>query len=163
MLKRMTELPALARALDSRLDALEKPVAANPGDVTAQLALTDFLLAQHNAHEAIPHLETVAHADSTETAPRIRAWVDLARAHLWVGEPEKARHEAKDLMDALGPANPQAVAGGKLVLGTQDTNGKRFKLAREEFEAAIAAAPDSVYAKQAGEALAKLPPPAGAK
>jgi len=161
--KRMSEIVPLSRELDTQLDALEKPVAANSGDATAQLALTDFLLAQQNAREAIPHLETVAHSESSETAPRVRAWVDLARAHLWIAEPEKARHEAKDLMDALGPAVPEALAGGKLVLGTQDTNGKRFKLAREEFEAAIAAAPDSAYAKQAGEALAKLPPPVDGK
>ena len=33
---------------------------------------------------------------------RASAWVALARAHLWVGEPEKARREANDLMTTLG-------------------------------------------------------------
>lgn len=43
------------------------------------------------------------------------------------------------------------------MLGMQDANAKRFALARRELEAAIAAAPESDYAKQAAEALAKLP------
>ena len=156
--KRMKELVPMAHGLDAKLEALERPVAANATDAAAQLALADFLLAQHNAREAIPHLEAIAHAESSDVPQRLRAWVALAQAHLWVTEPEKARHEAKDLMSKLGPAAPEAIAGGNLVLGTQDTNGKRFPLARQEFEAAIAAAPDSDYAKQAREALAKLPP-----
>jgi hypothetical protein len=156
--KRISDLPPRAHELDTKLEALEKPIAANATDITAQLVLADFLLAQHNAHEAVPHLEAIAHSESSDPPQRLRAWVDLAQAHLWIAEPEKARHEAKDLMAKLGPNHPEAIAGGNLVLGTQDTNGKRFPLARQEFEAAIAAAPESAYAKQAREALAKLPP-----
>ena len=156
--KRMNELVPRAHQLDAKLEALAKPVSANANDVTARLALADFLLAQHNAHEAIPHLEAVAHSESSDAPQRVRAWVELAQAHLWVAEPEKARHEAMELMEKLGPAQPEALAGGSLVLGTQDTNGKRYPLARQELEAAITAAPESDYAKQAREALAKLPP-----
>jgi hypothetical protein len=161
VLKRMNELPPSAHELDAKAEALEKPVVADGNDATARLALADFLLAQQNAHEAIPHLEAVAHSETSDASQRLRAWVELAQAHLWVAEPEKARHEAKDLMAKLGPTAPEALAGGNLVLGTQDTNGKRFPLAREEFEGAIAAAPESDYARQAREALAKLPAPGG--
>jgi hypothetical protein len=156
--KRMNELAPSAHQLDASLEALEKPLATDATGLTAQLALADFLLAHHNAREAIPHLEAVAHSESSDAPQRVRAWVSLAQAHLWVAEPEKARHEAKDLMAKLGPAQPEAMAGGNLVLGTQDANGKRFPLARQEFEAAIAAAPKSDYARQAREARDKLPP-----
>ena len=64
---------------------------------------------------------------------------------------------AKDLIATLGPKSPEAVAGGNLVLGLQETRAKRVALARREFAAAIAAAPQSVYAKQAADAVAKLP------
>ena len=88
---------------------------------------------------------------------RVQAWVALARAHLWIAEPEKGRHAAKDLIAVLGPKTPEALAGGDLVLGLQDTNGKRTSLARAEFEAAVSAAPNSIFAQQAAEALAQLP------
>ena len=52
---------------------------------------------------------------------------------------------------------PRTIAGGNLALGLQDATAKRFTLARKEFEAAIAASPDSAYAKQATAALAQLP------
>jgi len=99
----------------------------------------------------------VARSESANPARRIRAWVELARAHLWIAEPEKGRHEAEDLIAVLGPKAAEARAGGNLVLGLQDANAKRFAVARRELEAAIAAAPESDYAKQAAEAIAKLP------
>jgi hypothetical protein len=43
------------------------------------------------------------------------------------------------------------------VLGIQDAAAKRTGKARQEFETAIEASPDSAFAKQAAEALAKLP------
>jgi hypothetical protein len=81
----------------------------------------------------------------------------MARAHLWIGEPEKARHEAKDLIATLGPTASEAIAGGNLVLGLQDITAKRYELARREFQAAIAAAPQSAYAAAAADELANLP------
>ena len=161
VLKRMDELASLAHDLDAQLEALEKSVVARPRDPTPHLVLADFLLAHHNAREAIPHLEAAVHTDSVDAAQRVRSWVALARAHLWIAEPEKARHEAHDLMQTLGATSPDAIAGGNLVLATHDTTGKRFTVAREELETAIAAAPDSDYGKEAREALAHLPPPSG--
>jgi hypothetical protein len=131
-------------------------MAAVGADAPSQLKLTDFLLAHHNAFEAIPKLEAVAHSDAAPAALRVRAWVDLARAHLWIGEAEKGRHEAEALMATLGTTTPEALAGGNVVLGVQDATAKRAALARTEFEAAVAAAPDSPYGRQASEALANL-------
>ena len=85
------------------------------------------------------------------------AWVALARTHLWIAEPEKGRHEAQELMTVLGPKSMEAYAGCYLALGIQDGSAKRIALARREFQAAMAAAPQSVYAKQAAQALAALP------
>jgi hypothetical protein len=146
-----------ARRVDRKLAPLEEAVAKSSTDATAQLALADFLVAQGNAREAIPHLALIAHSEAADNNLRVRAWVALARAHLWIAEPEKGRHEASDLIAALAAKTPEAAAGGNLVHGLQDANGKRTALARREFEAAISAAPNSTYAKQAAEALAKLP------
>lgn len=154
---RVAEIAQKAPALDAKLGMLEDGAAKNMNDAGAQMALADFLLAQQNDREAIPHLEGVAHSGSVNPATRVRAWVELAQAHLWIAEPEKGRHEAEDLMAVLGPKTAEAVAGGNLVLGTQDTNAKRYALARWELEAAIAAAPGSDYARQASKALAKFP------
>lgn len=157
VLKRIDEAVQSAPQLDARRRLLEEAVARNANDVNAKVNLADFLVARQNAREAVPYLESVAHAEAVDARVRVRAWVELARAHLWIAESEKSRHEAKDLIATLGPTIPEALAGGKLVLGMQDARGKRFALARSEFADAMAAAPDSVYAKQAAEAAAKLP------
>ena len=157
VLKRIAEAARRAPEIDAKLAELEEAAAKNSKDAPAQLAIADFLLAQHNAREAIPYLESVAHSDLVDTSLRVRAWVELARAHLWISEPEKGRHEAAELMATLAAKSPEALAGGKLVQGLQDASGKRMALARQEFDAAIAAAPKSTYAKEAVEALAKLP------
>jgi len=157
VLKRIGELERQGPELDAKLGSLEAALAANPGDAKKQLDVADFLRAHENAREAVPHLAAVVQAATADAALRVRAWVDLARAHLWIAEPEKARREANDLLTALGPTVPTARAGGNLVLGIQDTNGKRFALARREFDEAVRAAPDSIYGKEASEELAKLP------
>jgi hypothetical protein len=102
-------------------------------------------------------LKELSQSDEISTRLRIDAWVSLCRAHLWIGEPEKARHEAKDLIATIGPTSPEAIAGGNLVLGLQDITAKRYALAHDEFEAAIAAAPRSTYADTAANELAHLP------
>jgi hypothetical protein len=157
VLRRLQALPARAADLDKQLAAIEE---LNPGEfkdsMVTQQAMAEFLLSRQNAREAIPYLTDLAKSDSISTASRISAWVSLARAHLWVTEPEKARHEAKDLIATLGPKHPEAVAGGNLVRGLQDATARRFSLARQEFEAAVSAAPDSDYAKQARVELEKL-------
>jgi hypothetical protein len=155
--KRIDEAGPRAVELDAKLALLEEAVAQNATDTTAQLALADFLREQQNMREAIPHLTVVAHSETAATPLRIRAWVDLARAHLWIAEPEKGRHEAEALIAVLGPKAPEAQAGGKLVLATQDAKANRTALARQEFKEATAAAPESVYAREAGEGLARLP------
>lgn len=139
----------------ARLTALQPAEFKAP--LSKETALAEFLLAHQNAREAIPFLTVLAASDQTATASRIDASVLLSRAHLWIGEPEKARHEAKALIATLGPAAPEAIAGGNLALGLQDSSAKRFALARREFQAAIDAAPDSAYAKQAQTSLAELP------
>jgi hypothetical protein len=157
VLNRVEEAAQRGRELDAKLVLLEGAIAKDGNDATAQWALADFLLGQKNAREAIPHLEVVAHNEAADTTLRVRAWVELVRAHFWIAEAEKGRHEANDLIAILGPKTPDARAGGNLVLGMQDANPRRMALARREFEAAIAASPESVYAKQAAEALGKLP------
>ncbi len=158
VLKRFAELVEQSPQLDAKLTALDAAVAKNPADAAAQLQLADFLLEQQNAHEAIPHLAAVVHTEANDASLRVKAWVELARAHLWIAEPEKGRHEAQNLIATLGAKIPEARAGGNLVMGMQDATGKRFALARREFNEAIAAAPKSNYAQEAAEALAKLPP-----
>ena len=155
--KRIEQGVQLAPEVDREFASLQGAVAKNANDLAAKLKLADFLIAHQNAREAIPLLEAVATSDAVEMKDRVRAWVELARAHFWVLESEKCRHVAKDLIATLGPKSPEAVAGGNLVLGLQETRAKRVALARREFAAAIAAAPQSVYAKQAADAVAKLP------
>jgi hypothetical protein len=142
--------------LDAQLASLENAFARATNDPAAQFALPEFLLAHHNAREAIAPLEAIAHAKTNPTGLRIRAWVALVRAHYWVAEPEKGRHEAENLIATLGAESPEARAGGELVLGIQDANGKRPALARQELETAVAAAPNSPYGRQASEALMNL-------
>jgi hypothetical protein len=155
--KRIGEVTRRGRELDSKLALLEDAIARERNDAPAQWELADFLLAQQNAREAISHLEAVAHNEAANTNLRVRAWVELVRAHFWIAEAEKGRHEANDLIAILGPKTADARAGGNLVLGLQDANANRSEVARREFEAAVAASPESDYAKQAAAALAKLP------
>jgi hypothetical protein len=157
LIHRLDGLRLRAADLDAKLMLLRDASTVNKKEKTDESELATFLLGQQNAREAIPYLTDIAAAESMMTADRINAWVAMARAHLWIGEPEKARHEAKDLIATLGPADPQAIAGGNLVLGLQDIAAKRFVLARQEFETAIAAAPDSAYSTSAKEALSQLP------
>lgn len=157
VLERMQQASARSLELDAKLDDLEK-AADNENDVAAQMELANFLMDRKNAFEAIPVLAAVAHSDTVDNGVRIRAWADLVRAHFWIGETEKGRFEAQNLMTTLGTATPEARTAGNLVLGNQDASNPRyFARARQEFEAAIAAAPDSTYGKQAATALANLP------
>jgi len=153
---RMGKITERRHELDGQLATLEEEVAKAPTDAAAQLRLADFLIGQSNAREALPHFEAVARDNSTSASVRVRAWVEVARAHFWMAEPEKGRHSAQELIAALGPVTSEALAGGNLMLGVQDANARRFALARRELAAAMAAAPDSDYARQAGEALAKF-------
>jgi len=159
VLRRVQEVLEQSPALDARLAALEAAAAAKPEDTAAQFELADFLIAHHNAVEAIPRLAALAHSPARTPDLRLRAWVDLVRAHFWIAEPEKGRFEALDMMATLGPAMPEARAAGGFVLGSQDAGTMRMARAREELESAVAAAPDSTYGKQAAEALAHLPAP----
>ncbi len=157
VLSRIEEIKQRAHELDAKFASLAEAVGQDGNEATAQLRLADFLLAQKNAREAIPHLEVVARNEAADTTLRVRAWVELVRAHFWIMETEKGRHEANDLIAILGPKTPDARAAGNLVLGMQDANPRRMALARRELETAISAAPNSDYSKQAAEALAKLP------
>jgi hypothetical protein len=142
---------------DYAYQTLRDNVDARPWDVGLRMALADFLLDHQNDREAIPHLKFVADDAAADLPTRVRAWVSLGRAHLWVGEPEKARYSAQALIDTLGLQAPEAVAGGNLVRGLQDTKAKRFDRAHDELAAAVAAAPASPYGREAAELLAKLP------
>ena len=102
-------------------------------------------------------LAAIAHAETADVHLRVTAWAALARAHLWIAEVEKGRHAANDLLATLAAKTPEALAGAKLVYGLLDARSKRTALARQEFTAAIAAAPQSSFAKEAAEELAKLP------
>ena len=86
---------------------------------------------EQNMREAIPHLASVAQSETVDTTLRIRAWVDLARAHLWIGEAEKGRHQAEALIAEWGHRKPEGLAGGKLVLASHDARGKRIARARQ--------------------------------
>jgi hypothetical protein len=168
--KRMDGLPRRAAALDQTFSRL-KDLLDNQRDITAKTGvepgvqsrgkpiapIAAFLLDHHNDLQAIPYLYELSSSDSVSIKQRVDAWVSLARARLWIAEPEKARHEARNLIETLGPQFSDAVAGGNFVLGLQDAIAKRFGLARQEFQAAVTASPESVYAKQATIELAKLP------
>ncbi len=143
--------------LDAELDRLSAAAEAHPDDVTPRMALAGFLLSHHNDREAIPHLRRVAADASADVDVRVRAWVALGRSHLWMVEPEKARHAAQALMATLGPRSAEAMAGGNLVRGLQDIKAKRFDRARDELAAAATVAPASDYGREATGLLATLP------
>jgi hypothetical protein len=147
----------ISAQLDRRFSELQTKAVASPNDVKLQMDVADFLLAQHNDQLAIPYLKRVADDEQADLDNRIRAWVALGRAYLWDVEPEKARHCAQALIETLGPRSPEALAGGNLVRGLQDTKAKRWGRAREEFTAAVKAAPESAYGREAASLLAKLP------
>lgn len=155
---RMRQLTERWSELDANFARLEAAAEKNRNDVAAQLKLAEFFVEHRNELEAIPVLAAVAHSQTVDNVSRIRAWTKLVQAHFWVAEPEKARHEALDMIATLGAAEPQAVAAANFVLGAHDAlNVNRLARARQELEAAAAAAPDSTYGKQAAEVLAKLP------
>ena len=156
LLQRIGEVERQGPDLDTKVTALEI-AARHANNTDAEFGLADFLLAHHNAFEAIPPLAVVAHSEANPPAVRVRAWVELIRAHFWIAEPEKARHEAAAMIATLGPGTPEAGAAANLVLGLQDITTKRVARARKELEEAVSAAPDSVYGKQASQALANLP------
>ena len=153
---RIEELVRRAPELDAKFASLEQAVARDTNNAAARSALADFLLGQQNALEAIAHLEVIAHSERNPVNQRTRAWIELARAHLWVGEPEKARQEAQSLDAALGARDSQARAGSKLILGIHDANLKRPDQARQEFQSAIDLAPGSPYAREAAQLLEEL-------
>jgi len=155
--KRLDSLRQRAAEVDRQFAALIDEVNSSKQLLISRRHLADFLLAHQNDREAISYLAELAGSDLAEPTDRIDAWVSMARAHLWIGEPEKARHEAKDLIATLGPTLPEAIAGGNLVLGLQDIAARRYQLARREFEYAITAAPQSTYAASAGDELPRLP------
>ncbi len=146
-----------APEIDARFAELESKVTASPDDLDARVALASFLVGQDSWREAIPHLEAVARAKLAPLPVRIPAWVDLARARYESGESEKGLHEARALMAELGSADPEAIAGANLVIARRHMETNRPDLARAELDRAIAAAPDSVYGKQAREEREKLP------
>ena len=147
--QRSAEALPLSVAADAQYERL-----AAAGDPRAT---ADFLLAHHNDKQAIPLLFRLAHDESAPMAERVRAWVQLGRSHLWVVEPEQARHAAQALIAELGPRAPEAVAGGNLIRGLQDAKAKRYGRSADEFRAAVAAAPTSPYGVEAAEQLSKLP------
>jgi tetratricopeptide (TPR) repeat protein len=156
VLRRIAESFRDGPALDAQLAALRRGAETNPDRCAALVELADFLLAHRNALEAIPDLAAVAHNETCADPQRVKAWVALARAHLWVGEPEKARVEAENLIASLGAHLPEARAGGKLILGIQDANLKRPALARQDFKEAMVLAPGTPYAKEAADMIEDL-------
>ena len=99
--RRVATAAADGPAIDGQRAALARAVP--DGGPPARLRLAAFLHAHRNEWEAIPPLAAVAHDPAVDVPTRVRAWVDLVRAHQWVGEPEKGRHEAQHLLAALGP------------------------------------------------------------
>lgn len=156
LLERVRNVEKVGPELDAQLETLEKAAAANPSDFEARLKLADFWSAHTNAREAIPHLEAVSRAEPADVALRTRAWVEEVRAHFWIAEAEKARHTAAEMIQTLGPRSPDARAAGKFVLGEYEVKGRHKELGLRELDEAIAAAPDSLYGKQAAELKAKL-------
>jgi hypothetical protein len=155
--RRVSELMQHGPELDAKLAGLQKEATQKPNDPAGAFAVAEFLLDQKNCREAVRYLDSIAHSDSTEVNLRLRAWIDLCRAHDWIGHPEKAAQEARDLIATLGEKLPQAKAGGELVLGTLDAAAKHMANARKELHDAIAAAPDSEYAQEAAIMLTQLP------
>jgi hypothetical protein len=151
--QRIAAAIASGPGLDHQRDALAElawPAYGSMFDVVeARRALADFLLGHGNDAEAVPVLVALAGDPRVPAPARVRAWVELARAHQWIGEPEKARHIAQSLITALGGQFPQALAGGELALGLLDAAGGRPAKARAEFAAAAAADPGSEYGRQA--------------
>ena len=136
----------------------ERAVATNPNQTAGKLNLADFLLAHHNAREAIPLFASVAHSDAGRDK---RSRAGLGRpgsAHLWIAEPEKGRHEAKDLIASLGPTTlpkrwPAEISCSacrmqRKAFCTRPHRNSKRRFPRRRIR---------LFAKQAAEALAKLP------
>jgi hypothetical protein len=156
ILNRIAEVARRSPDLDTKFAALLAVTQKEGNSPAAELELGDFLLSISNAREAIPHFEKIAQDTSAATNLRVCAWVDLVRAHVWIAELEKARHEADNLIATLGPTSPEALAAGKFALGLEEIAAKHQKVARQQLQAAIAAAPESDYAKQAAATLKSL-------
>jgi tetratricopeptide (TPR) repeat protein len=157
ILQRIAEVAQRGPGLDTKYATLLAATQNDGNHPAAELDLGDFLLSISNAREAIPHLEKAAQDNSAATTLRVHAWIDLVRAHLWIAEIEKARHEAENLLATLGTTSPEALAGGKYALGLEEIAAKHPKPALQNLQDAVAAAPNSEYGKQAAETLATLP------
>ena len=145
ILKRLMYAEHIGAALDARLTELEERVADLPDDIPARMKLARFLISRHNASEAIPHFALVRAAGAGDQNLRIQAAVEEARAHFWIGEPEKGRHVAEELIATLGAQSPEARCAGYYALGAQDVLDRHRERGLHELEQALAAAPDSDY------------------
>ncbi len=143
--KRLSFAEHIGAALDERFTDLEERVTALPEDDRARIKLARFLISRGNATEAIPHLAQVHASAQADPALRVQAAVEEAQAHVWIGEPEKGRQVAEELIATLGAQSPEARCAGYYALGEQDVLGRHRERGLHELDQAIAAAPASDY------------------
>lgn len=157
VMKRLAYAEHIGFELDARLTELEERVADLPDDPHQRMKLGKFLISRRNFREAIPHLALVRAFAQADLALRIQAAVEEARAHFWIGEPEKGRHVAEELIATLGAQSPEARCAGYYALGAQDALGRHRELGLRELDQAIAAAPDSEYGIKARAERSQYP------
>jgi tetratricopeptide (TPR) repeat protein len=155
VLARMNEAERLAPRLDAELEALA--IHADSG-VRARMDLAEFLDAHFNWHAAIPHFAAVWKSDSADLELRVRAAAAEAQAHHLIGEPEKERHVAEELIATLGATSPAARAAGYYLLGARDLRAQHEAEAVRNLDQAVAAAPDSDFGLQARNLRAHAAP-----
>jgi len=149
VMRRLMYAEHIGFELDTRLAELEEHVAALPDDLHQRMKLIKFLISRRNASEAIPHLALVRTSEQADLPLRIQAAVEEAQAHFWIGEPEKGRHVAEELIATLGAQSPEARCAGYYALGAQDALGRHRERGLHELDQAITTAPDSEYGTKA--------------
>ena len=164
LLKSLDQAKSAGRELDIELASLEARLADSLDgngprrdlDVTANRALADFYIAHQNWSEAHLPLRIIANSGNAPPPMRVRAFVDIGRGLLWVGDSEGARGYADELEKGLGKTTPDAVAGARLIQGEIEAEANRKDEALKKLDEAVRASPDSVYGKRAKQERERL-------
>ena len=129
--KRLDDLPTRAADIDAQFASLLDALNTSKQYLASRRDLAKFLLAHQNDREAIPyHLAELAGSDLAEPTDRANAWVShCPRPPVDRRTGKGPAPKRKRSSQRSDQATPDAIAGGNLVLGTQDATAKRFPLA----------------------------------
>ena len=128
--------------------SLEAELRKNPGHSPILLRLADLAREDGKKTEAIKFLRQAVDADQNNAEARL----ELGRALFETGQTEAAIAETKKIIESQ-PRQVDALYN----LGAIYGNMGQDALARQYFERAVAAAPDSESGRKSKDALARLP------